>query len=76
MDIPDIGRTLLILGGVIFLVGLLLTLAGNLPFLGKLPGDLSLDWGGVKVYVPFATMILLSIVLTVILNLLTGAFRR
>jgi len=76
MGIPDIGRTLLVLGGAIFAIGLLLTLAGNLPFLGKLPGDLSLDWGGVKLYMPLATMILLSIVLTVVLNLFTGGFRR
>ena len=76
MDMSDIGRTLLVLGGAIFVIGLILTLAGNLPFLGKLPGDLSFDWGGVKVYMPVATMILLSIVLTVILNLFTGGFRR
>lgn len=76
MDMSDIGRTLLVLGGAIFVIGLILTLAGNLPFLGKLPGDLSFDWGGVKVYMPVATMILLSIALTVILNLFTGGFRR
>lgn len=76
MGISDIGKMLLVLGGAIFVIGLVLTLAGNLPFLGRLPGDLSFNWGGVKVYMPLATMILLSIVLTVILNLLTGGFRR
>ena len=76
MGIPDIGKMLLVLGGAIFAIGLLLILAGNLPFLGKLPGDLSFNWGGVRVYMPLATMILLSVVLTVILNLFLGGFRR
>lgn len=76
MGISDIGKMLLVLGGAIFAIGLLLTIAGNVPFLGRLPGDLSFNWGGVKVYMPVATMILLSIVLTVLLNLFFGGFRR
>jgi hypothetical protein len=76
MPVTDAGRMLLLLGGVIFLMGLLFTLAGSLPFVGRLPGDLSFDWGGARLYVPLATMILLSVVLTVVTNILTGAFRR
>ena len=59
-----------------FFLGLLLVLAGNLPFLGKLPGDISFQWGNVKVFMPLATMILVSVVLTIILNVLTGGIRR
>jgi hypothetical protein len=76
MEVADLGRMLLILGGVLALVGLILTLAGNVPFLGRLPGDLSFEWGNVKVFMPLATMILISVVLTVLLNLFSGAFRR
>ncbi len=76
MEFSDLGRLLLLVGGILFLLGLLLTLAGNLPFLGRLPGDISFDWGNVKVFMPLATMILVSLVLTVILNLLSGVFRR
>jgi hypothetical protein len=72
----DLGKMLLLMGGMIFLLGLLLVAAGNLPFLGKLPGDLSFQAGNVKVFFPLATMILLSVLLTVVLNLLFGGFRR
>ena len=76
MPLVDLGRVLLLIGGVVFLLGLLLLAAGNLPFLGKLPGDISIQSGRVQIYIPLATMILLSLVLTIFLNLLTGVFRR
>ena len=72
----DLGKVLLLMGGGIFLLGLLLMVAGNLPFLGRLPGDISFQSGNVRVYFPLVTMILVSLVLTVLLNLLFGAFRR
>lgn len=76
MALADLGKVLILIGALILGLGLLLILAGNLPFLGRLPGDISFQWGNVRVYIPLATMIILSIVLTVLLNLLVGAFRR
>lgn len=76
MDLSDIGRALLVMGGILFFIGLILTFASNLPFLGRLPGDLSFQWGDVRVFMPIATMILISVVLTVVLNLLSGGIRR
>ncbi len=76
MDITALGKMLLLMGGLIFLLGLLLVAAGNLPFLGKLPGDLSFQWGNVRVFFPLATTILLSLLLTLVLNLLFGGFRH
>ena len=76
MDFSDLGRTLLIVGGAVVLLGLVLMLAGNIPFIGRLPGDFSFDLGPVKVFAPIATMILLSVVLTIVLNLLSGVLRR
>ena len=76
MALADLGKVLILIGGLILGLGLLLILAGNIPFLGRLPGDISFQWGNVRVFIPLATMILLSIVLTVLLNLLVGAFRR
>ncbi len=76
MPLVDLGRALLLIGGLVFLLGLLLLLAGNLPFLGRLPGDISFQSERVQVYIPLGTMILLSIVLTVLLNILVGVFRR
>ncbi|MGI5836309.1 MAG: DUF2905 family protein [Chloroflexota bacterium] len=76
MPLIDLGKVLLLIGGILFLLGLLLMLAGNVPFLGRLPGDISFQWGRVQVYIPLATTILLSLLLTVILNLIFGIFRR
>lgn len=57
----------MILGGVLVLVGAALWAGGRLG-LGRLPGDLDLRVGNARVVVPIVTCILLSVVLTVILN--------
>ncbi|MFN2432910.1 MAG: DUF2905 family protein [Gemmatimonadota bacterium] len=62
-----VGRLLLVLGGVLALVGLLFVLWPNLP-LGRLPGDLRFRLGGGTVFVPLATSLLLSVLLTLLLN--------
>jgi DUF2905 family protein len=46
-----------------------LTFGLRIPFLGKLPGDISIDRGNVHFYFPIATGLLLSVVLTLLLNL-------
>jgi hypothetical protein len=72
----SLGKLLIVLGLGIVLVGGLMLLAGRLPFLGNLPGDLSFGSGSTRVYIPIATSILVSIVLTVVLNLVFGLFGR
>jgi len=64
------GLTLLLLGGVLWLLG-----RAGLP-LGRLPGDLHIEREGLSCYVPIATMILLSLVLTVLLNLIVRLLNR
>jgi hypothetical protein len=68
MDLSGVGRICLILGGALILVGLLCIAAGKIPFLGRLPGDLLIKRDSVTVYVPLATCLLLSVVLTLLLN--------
>jgi membrane protein implicated in regulation of membrane protease activity len=70
---PEIGKLLIIVGGLVVVVGLFLTLGLKIPFLGKLPGDISIDRGNVHVYFPIVTCLLLSLVLTLLLNVF---FRR
>jgi len=64
----DLGKLLLVLGGVVVLIGAVLLLAGrfNLP-LGRLPGDITYRGKNTVVYFPFATSIIVSIVLSLIL---------
>lgn len=68
--ITDVGRTLLTLGLIVAGIGLVIMLAGRVPFLGRLPGDIFVQRGSFRLYVPLATSILLSILLTLVLNLI------
>jgi ribose/xylose/arabinose/galactoside ABC-type transport system permease subunit len=63
----DLGKLLLVLGGVIFLVGAVLLLAGkfNLP-LGRLPDDIVYRGKNSVFYFPIVTCILISVVLSLI----------
>ncbi|MFP4163263.1 MAG: DUF2905 domain-containing protein [Chitinispirillaceae bacterium] len=67
MNWVDTGRFLVVAGTVIIVLGLIFMLSDKLP-IGKLPGDLQFGSGRFKVYIPIATSILLSLVLTIILN--------
>ena len=64
---------LVALGIVAVVVGLLFMLAPSLPWLGRLPGDLLVRRGRFTVYFPIVTCLVVSLVLTVLLNLF---FRR
>ena len=66
----NLARVLMILGVVIFVVGGLLYLGArlNLP-LGRLPGDIRIERENLTCIFPVVTMILVSVILTVVLNL-------
>ncbi len=71
-----LARLLIVSGVLLVAVGGLLLFADRLPFLGalgRLPGDLVFRRGPVTVYLPIATSIVLSLLLTLVLALL---FRR
>ena len=61
------GRALLLFGVVLLLVGGALLLADKVG-LGRLPGDFVVEKKGFKLYAPLATSILVSLILTVVLN--------
>ena len=62
----DIGRSLLVLGIVIALAGLVLLLVGRVPWIGRLPGDIHIQRGNWSFYFPLATSLLLSVLLTLL----------
>ncbi|TMQ23653.1 MAG: DUF2905 domain-containing protein [Candidatus Rokuibacteriota bacterium] len=66
----ELGRALVVLGLVIAAVGLLLVVFDRVPWLGRLPGDISIQRGSWTFYFPLGTSILLSIVLTLVLWLI------
>ena len=68
------GKWLMLFGLILFAAGVLLTYAPNLfGWFGKLPGDLRIEGKNGFVFIPITSMIVVSLVLTLILNLL---FRR
>jgi hypothetical protein len=68
----DLGKTLMLFGVAIFVLGAVLTLAGRLPWFGRLPGDIVVERGPVTFYFPLVTSLLVS----VFLSLLFWLFRR
>ncbi len=65
----EFGKALILLGGVIFVIGLLLLFLPKIPFIGRLPGDIIIKKGNFTFYFPLATCILLSIILTIIFSI-------
>jgi hypothetical protein len=76
MPFDSLGKLLLVIGVVVALVGAGIMLAGRVPFLGSLPGDISFERGGTRVSFPIVTSVVVSIVLTVVLNLVLGVLNR
>jgi hypothetical protein len=77
MDLSSLGKAILILGAVLILTGGLIWLLGRsgLP-LGRLPGDVQIQREGVSCYFPIVTMIVLSLLLTLILNVVIRLLNR
>jgi len=65
--LAHIGKFLIITGLIIAVLGVILMLAGKVPFLGRLPGDIIIERKNFTFYFPLATSIILSIILTLIL---------
>ena len=65
---PELGRILLIIGVVLVVIGGLAALGVRLPF-GRLPGDIAIEGERGSFYFPIVTMILISVVLSVLVNL-------
>ncbi|MCR4438358.1 MAG: DUF2905 domain-containing protein [bacterium] len=69
MDLNPIARVLLLFGLFLAGVGVVLLLARQVPFLGRLPGDILVQRKNFTFYFPIATCVVLSLVLSLILYL-------
>lgn len=72
---PEFGRTLVLIGTALALMGLFLWFGPRIPFIGRLPGDIAVERENLSVYAPVTSMIVISVVLSIIVNLL-GLIRR
>jgi len=77
MDLSTVARWVILTGFVIIIIGIGLWLAGrfDLP-LGRLPGDIHIERGGFSCFIPLATSIILSLLLTLALNILLRFLNR
>jgi hypothetical protein len=65
--VPEIGRWLIVAGVIAIVAGAALVWGPRLPWLGRLPGDFVFRRGPLTVYVPLATSLLVSVLLTLLL---------
>ena len=73
----DFGRLLIIMGLTIAFAGIVVVVAVRLfPWLGNLPGDIQIEGRNYRIYFPLATMLLISILGTILLNIVLRIFRR
>jgi hypothetical protein len=63
----DLGRWLIVIGVILVVAGAVFLLASKIPWLGKLPGDISFQRGNFSFYFPLGTCILISVILTLIM---------
>ncbi len=61
-----LGRLILIIGLLIVVIGLLMMYGHQIPFLGKLPGDVHIDKKNFHIYIPLTTSILISLILSIL----------
>jgi len=59
-----LGKTVIIAGIIITALGIIITFAGRIPWLGRLPGDIFIKRNNFTFYFPLATSILISIIIS------------
>ena len=62
-----LGKTLIYLGVVLVVAGVIVSFAGKLPWFGHLPGDITIQRERFSFYFPLATCILISVVVSLVL---------
>lgn len=76
IGLSQLGKWLVCLGLGIAIVGGVLLLSDRIPWLGQLPGDIHIERKGFSCFFPLATSVIISILLTVMLNIVVRLFRR
>ncbi|MFL5646795.1 MAG: DUF2905 domain-containing protein [Chloroflexota bacterium] len=69
-DLEPLGRALVVIGLFITVLGAIMLLTPRVPWLGRLPGDIVIHRDDLTIYIPITTMLIVSVVLSVVLNLI------
>jgi len=74
--LESLGRVLLVAGGALCLLGILFVLGDRVPLLGHLPGDIRFERGNLRVFIPLGSSLLVSLLLTLVVNIVQRLIRR
>jgi hypothetical protein len=69
MAVEPLGRMILYIGIILVLIGGFFILMGKVPWIGRLPGDIVYRREGLTIFIPITTMILISLILTLLMNI-------
>lgn len=72
MDIQSLGKVIIVLGVFFVVFGSLILFSPKIPFIGRLPGDILIKRDNFTFYFPLASSIIISLIITIILNLILG----
>ena len=75
MSSPSVGSLLIVLGIGLAVVGLLVSV-GGFGWFGRLPGDIRIERDTMRIYIPFASMILISVALSLIFYFIRRFFQE
>lgn len=70
-EFDSFGKTLIFIGLMLVVIGIVIHFGGKFLHLGQLPGDIHIEGEKINFYFPVVTCILLSIVLTIIINFIS-----
>jgi Protein of unknown function (DUF2905) len=70
VGLQGLGWSLIVLGVILALVGIVIVLGPRIPILGHLPGDIVIQRENVTIFIPLGTMVVVSIVVSVVLALI------
>jgi hypothetical protein len=70
MSFAELGKWLVIAGLGLLLLGGVMWLLGHIPFFGNLPGDIRIQTQNFTCFFPLASMIILSLLATIVLNII------
>jgi hypothetical protein len=71
----NVGPFVVVAGILIAALGVLVW-AGGFSWFGRLPGDIRIERGNVRIYIPLISMLLISVVATILLTVVRYLFRR
>ena len=66
---PSTGKMLIVLGIILVVIGLAFAYGPKIPWLGKLPGDISIKKDNFSFYFPITTSIIISVILTILFSI-------